>query len=63
MKTSLKGSTVSYNVAMRQQLDIFANVVLCRTWPGVPTRHRDVDIAIIRENTEGEYSGLYVCLG
>lgn len=26
--------------------------------PGVPTRHKDVNIVIIRENTEGEYSGL-----
>jgi hypothetical protein len=48
----------SWNVAMRQQLDIYASVVLCKTVPGVPTRHRDVDFAIIRENTEGEYSGL-----
>jgi len=43
---------------MRQQLDIYASVVLCKSVPGVPTRHRDVDFAIIRENTEGEYSGL-----
>jgi isocitrate/isopropylmalate dehydrogenase len=26
--------------------------------PGLPTRHQDVDIVVIRENTEGEYSGL-----
>lgn len=43
---------------MRQQLDIYASVVLCKTVPGVPARHRDVDFAIIRENTEGEYAGL-----
>jgi isocitrate dehydrogenase (NAD+) len=43
---------------MRQQLDIYASVVLCKSLPGVPTRHSDVDFAIIRENTEGEYSGL-----
>jgi isocitrate dehydrogenase (NAD+) len=43
---------------MRQQLDIYASVVLCKSVPGVPTRHKDVDFAIIRENTEGEYSGL-----
>ncbi|BGP18811.1 hypothetical protein JCM10213_003466 [Rhodosporidiobolus nylandii] len=48
----------SWNVAMRQQLDIYASVVLCKSVPGFPTRHRDVDFAIIRENTEGEYSGL-----
>lgn len=49
---------VSWNVAMRQQLDIYASVVLCKSLPGFPTRHNNVDFAIIRENTEGEYSGL-----
>jgi len=49
---------VSWNVAMRQQLDIYASVVICKSLPGVPTRHSNVDFAIIRENTEGEYSGL-----
>ena len=49
---------ISWNVAMRQQLDIYASVVLCKSLPGVPTRHNNVDFAIIRENTEGEYSVL-----
>jgi len=49
---------ISWNVAMRQQLDIYASVVLCKSLPGFPTRHDNVDFAIIRENTEGEYSGL-----
>ncbi|TFL05854.1 mitochondrial NAD-dependent isocitrate dehydrogenase subunit 1 precursor [Pterulicium gracile] len=49
---------ISWNVAMRQQLDIYASVVICKSLPGFPTRHNDVDFAIIRENTEGEYSGL-----
>ncbi|KAF8313391.1 hypothetical protein DL93DRAFT_2202715, partial [Clavulina sp. PMI_390] len=48
----------SWNVAMRQQLDIYASVVLCKSIRGAPTRHNNVDFAIIRENTEGEYSGL-----
>jgi len=48
----------SWNVAMRQTLDIYASVVVCKTLPGFPTRHENVDFAIIRENTEGEYSGL-----
>ncbi|KAG8935245.1 isocitrate dehydrogenase (NAD(+)) idh1 [Tulasnella sp. 418] len=48
----------SWNVAMRQQLDIYASVVLCKSLKGFPTRHNNVDFAIIRENTEGEYSGL-----
>ncbi|KAF5390684.1 hypothetical protein D9757_002724 [Collybiopsis confluens] len=49
---------ISWNVAMRQQLDIYASVVMCKSLPGVPTRHSNVDFTIIRENTEGEYSGL-----
>ena len=48
----------SWNVAMRQSLDIYASVVHCKSLPGYPTRHPNVDFAIIRENTEGEYSGL-----
>jgi len=53
-----KSGHISWNVAMRQQLDIYASVVLCKSLPGVSTRHSDVDFALIRENTEGEYSGL-----
>jgi isocitrate dehydrogenase (NAD+) len=48
----------SFNVSIRKELDLFANLVLCKSIPGYPTRHKDVDIVVIRENTEGEYSGL-----
>ncbi|KAI5283707.1 isocitrate dehydrogenase (NAD(+)) idh1 [Ascosphaera aggregata] len=48
----------SFNVALRQELDIYASVVLIKSIPGYQTRHKDVDLCIIRENTEGEYSGL-----
>jgi len=48
----------SFNVAMRQHLDIYASVSLIKNIPGYNTRHSGVDMAIIRENTEGEYSGL-----
>ena len=48
----------SWNVAMRQQLDIYASVVVCKSIRGAQTRHNNVDFTIIRENTEGEYSGL-----
>lgn len=48
----------SFNVAMRQELDIYASISLIKNIPGYETRHRDVDLCIIRENTEGEYSGL-----
>ncbi|KAI9745662.1 MAG: isocitrate dehydrogenase (NAD(+)) idh1 [Claussenomyces sp. TS43310] len=48
----------SFNVALRQELDIYASVVLIKNIPGYKTRHNDVDFCIVRENTEGEYSGL-----
>ncbi|RMD41920.1 hypothetical protein DV735_g3224, partial [Chaetothyriales sp. CBS 134920] len=48
----------SFNVALRQELDIYASVTLVKNIPGLETRHKDVDLCIVRENTEGEYSGL-----
>uniref|UniRef100_A0A8C7GZZ2 Isocitrate dehydrogenase [NAD] subunit, mitochondrial n=1 Tax=Oncorhynchus kisutch TaxID=8019 RepID=A0A8C7GZZ2_ONCKI len=39
-------------------LDLYANVMHCKSLPGVQTRHNNIDIMIIRENTEGEYSSL-----
>ncbi|KAG6129131.1 isocitrate dehydrogenase (NAD(+)) idh1 [Claviceps purpurea] len=48
----------SFNVAMRQELDIYASISLIKNIPGYETRHKNVDLCIIRENTEGEYSGL-----
>ncbi|KAI1806691.1 isocitrate dehydrogenase subunit 1 [Daldinia bambusicola] len=48
----------SFNVALRQELDIYASISLIKNIPGYNTRHKDVDLCIIRENTEGEYSGL-----
>ncbi|KAA8897203.1 hypothetical protein FN846DRAFT_893112 [Sphaerosporella brunnea] len=48
----------SWNVALRQELDIYASVVMIKNMPGYQTRHSNVDMCIIRENTEGEYSGL-----
>jgi isocitrate dehydrogenase (NAD+) len=48
----------SVNLALRHRLDLFANVVRCKSLPNVKTRHGDIDIMIIRENTEGEYAAL-----
>lgn len=52
------GPQSSINVAIRQALDIYANVVHIKSLPGVRTRHSAIDMVVIRENTEGEYSGL-----
>ncbi|MEE3264581.1 MAG: isocitrate/isopropylmalate dehydrogenase family protein [Candidatus Latescibacterota bacterium] len=48
----------SVNVQLRKQLDLYAAVRPVRTLPGVETRFKDVDLVIIRENTEGLYSGV-----
>lgn len=48
----------SINVALRQQYDLYANVRPAKSWPGVKTRFENVDIVIMRENTEGLYAGL-----
>ncbi len=48
----------SVNVELRKTLDLYANVRPARTQPGVPSRYEDVDLIIVRENTEGLYSGL-----
>jgi len=52
-----KGFT-SVNVQLRKRLDLFCAVRPIRNLAGVPTRFEDVDIVVIRENTEGLYSGI-----
>lgn len=39
-------------------MNLFANVIHCRSQPGINTRHKNIDIVLIRQNTEGEYSCL-----
>lgn len=48
----------SVNVALRQKLDLYANLRPARTIPGVPSRYEDVDLVVVRENTEGLYVGI-----
>jgi isocitrate dehydrogenase (NAD+) len=63
---TLKGPTAtpsgtgfrSVNVELRQKLHLYANYRPARSMPGVPTRYEDVDLIVVRENTEGLYSGL-----
>lgn len=50
--------TISRNVALRNELDLFVNVLECRSYAGVPAHHHDINIAIVRQNTEGEYAML-----
>ena len=48
----------SVNVALRKALDLYANLRPARTVPGVASRYEDIDLVIVRENTEGLYAGI-----
>jgi isocitrate dehydrogenase (NAD+) len=48
----------SVNVALRKELDLYTCLRPCKIYPGVLTAYRDVDIVIVRENTEDLYAGI-----
>jgi len=48
----------SVNVGLRQALELYANVRPSRSMAGVPTRYENVDLIIVRENTEDLYAGI-----
>jgi len=48
----------SVNVALRQRFDLYCNLRPARTIPGVPARYENVDIIVVRENTEDIYAGI-----
>ncbi len=58
VETPVGGGFESVNVRLRKVLDLYANLRPVRNLPGVPSRFGDVDLVIVRENTEGLYSGL-----
>jgi isocitrate dehydrogenase (NAD+) len=53
----------SVNVALRRELDLFALVRPCKWYPGVRSRYQDVDLVIVRENTEDLYAGIEFAQG
>ncbi|MFN2594759.1 MAG: isocitrate/isopropylmalate dehydrogenase family protein [Actinomycetota bacterium] len=53
----------SINVALRQELDLYASVRPCRLFPGVPSRFEEVDLVVVRENTEDLYEGIEFEMG
>jgi len=65
-KVVLKGPTTtpvgtgfrSVNVALRMMLDLYACLRPCRSHPVIPSRYENVDIVVIRENTEDLYAGI-----
>jgi isocitrate dehydrogenase (NAD+) len=48
----------SVNVALRKELDLYALVRPCKWYPGVRSRYEDIDLVIVRENTEDLYAGI-----
>ena len=53
----------SINVALRQSLKLYANVRPVKSYKGVPSRYKNIDLVIVRENTEGFYTGIEHMVG
>ncbi len=70
-KVALKGPTTtpvgtgfrSVNVALRKMLNLYACLRLCRSYPGIPSRYENIDIVVVRENTEDLYVGIEFAKG
>src|SRR5438552_10337587 len=58
MATAIAGGPPSVNVALRKTLDLYANLRPVKNVPGVQSRFENVDVVLVRENTEDLYSGL-----
>ncbi|HZT73883.1 MAG TPA: isocitrate/isopropylmalate family dehydrogenase [Terriglobales bacterium] len=56
--TPIGGGFPSVNVALRKRFDLYANLRPVYNLPNVPSRFQDVDLVVVRENTEGLYSGI-----
>ncbi|NLG29106.1 MAG: isocitrate/isopropylmalate dehydrogenase family protein, partial [Chloroflexi bacterium] len=56
--TPVGGGFRSVNVGLRKALDLYANLRPSHTIPGVPSRFKNVDLVIVRENTECLYAGI-----
>ena len=48
----------SVNVALRHELDLFACLRPCKSYAGVRSRYQDIDLVVVRENTEDLYAGV-----
>jgi isocitrate dehydrogenase (NAD+) len=56
--TPIGGGFASINVELRKRFELYANFRPIQNLPHIPTRYPDVDLIIVRENTEGLYSGI-----
>jgi isocitrate dehydrogenase (NAD+) len=61
--TPVGGGFRSVNVSLRQALDLYANLRPARSMRGLDTRYEDVDLIIVRENTEDLYAGIEHMVG
>jgi isocitrate dehydrogenase (NAD+) len=57
-ETPVAGGHRSVNVALRKELDLYANLRPIKSHPGIKSRYENVDLIVVRENTEDLYSGL-----
>lgn len=70
-KVALKGPVTtpvgtgfrSVNVEMRKRFDLYANVRPAKTYPGVISRYDNIDLVVVRENTEDLYAGIEHMVG
>ncbi|KAI8884190.1 isocitrate dehydrogenase, NAD-dependent [Backusella circina FSU 941] len=58
LATPIGKGHVSLNLTLRRTFNLYANVRPCRSVAGYKTPYENVDTVLIRENTEGEYSGI-----
>ena len=58
LATPVGGGYRSINVELRQEFELYANLRPVRSFLGLVTRYDKVDLAVVRENTQGEYSGI-----
>ncbi len=63
LATPVGGGYKSATVTLRKSLDLYANVRPCKTFPGIKSRYEDVDVVIVRENTEDLYTGIEKIVG
>lgn len=58
LMTPIGTGYVSLNLTLRKAFNLYANVRPCKSIPGYETLYPNVNTVVIRENTEGEYSGI-----
>ena len=61
--TPIGGGFRSVNVALRKELNLYACLRPCKYYPGIRSKYMDVDLVIVRENTEDLYAGVEYDLG